>query len=564
MRQNSRRKHLAGILTILALIGAGYAAMACEPYRKQEILFSEEESFHDQDIVLKLSTLLHSDIYYTLDGSEPTDASLPYEDGILLEAGESLQGIPVRAVAYYSDGRISDVYTRTYFLGNNVNDRFDVTVVELTGDPEGLFDYEQGILVTGKLRDDYVMEHPDATITDADPANYNLRGDESERKVQAEIWEADGTKILNQTLGVRVNGGLSRGLDVKSLRLIAREEYEGKRIHAELPSSSTGDKPYFPKRLLLRNHGNDQEYGSMRNELGAKLAEDSGFPCVQHFRAASVWINGEYYGFEWLEDYIDDVYLKHLYQAEDQDGTFRIAEPFGESSDGQTEEEQESLAELQEVMAYSGRDLTEDSVYQELTAKLDVENFLQYCAIELCVANADWPTNNCKAYRWYSDTDTYQDDTGLDGRWRFALYDLDMSMARTTDSAYETPSLALVLGLENNGWDSEFPLLKALLQRTELKQAFVGILEAYLDGPFSTAQVKLRMEEIEEEMAQELEWQIRAFAGKDVERSGEAYDSVYGYKELRYTYETGMIEEFWENRQAILREELLHLTEYLQ
>ena len=555
LRNRTQKIGLAGILTVVALLGVGRLVKACEPYQNQEILFSEDEQFHEQDFILELSTLLHSDIYYTLDGSEPTDGSLHYEDGILLEAGESCRGVPVRAIAYYSDGHTSDIYTKTYFLGRNVKERFSTAIVELTGDPEELFDYENGILVTGKLRDDYVMEHPDEVITDADPANYNIRGYEGERQVEAEIWEPDGNEVLKQHLGIRVNGGLSRGLDVKSLRLIAREEYGEKRIRAELPAAETGEKPYFPKRLLLRNHGNDQEYGCMRNELGAKLAADAGFPCVQRFRAASVWINGEYYGFEWLEDYIDNVYLKHLHQAEEKDGYFGLAEPYRESAGEQTEREKEIQAELQEVMDYGERDLTDDAVYQELAASLDVENFLQYCAIELCVANADWPANNCKAYRWYSDTDTYEENTGMDGRWRFALYDLDMSMGRITETAYDTPSLALVLGAENN--------LKALLKRKDMQQEFTRILETYLDGSFSTENAKTRMSEIEDEMAGELEWQIQAFAAKEAEKSGEAYEDVYSYKKLMHTYEKGMMEEFWENRQAVLREELTYLDEYV-
>ena len=31
-----------------------------------------------------------------------------------------------------------------------------------------------------------------------------------------------------------------------------------------------------------------------------------------------------------------------------------------------------------------------------------------------------------------------------------------------------------------------------------------------------------------------------------------------------HTYEKGMMEEFWENRQAVLQEELTHLDEYVR
>ena len=65
-------------------------------------------------------------------------------------------------------------------------------------------------------------------------------------------------------------------------------------------------------------------------------------------------------------------------------------------------------------------------------------------------------------------------------------------------------------------------------------------------------------------MAGELEWQIQAFAAKEAEKSGEAYEDVYSYKKLMHTYEKGMLEEFWENRQTVLREELTHLDEYVR
>ena len=106
----------------------------------------------------------------------------------------------MRAIAYYEDGTQSDVYTRTYFLGKNVKHRFSTLVVAITGDPEELFDYEKGILVTGKLRDDYVLEHPDEWISNRDPANYNVRGDAGERVVQVEMWEPDGTQILDDAI----------------------------------------------------------------------------------------------------------------------------------------------------------------------------------------------------------------------------------------------------------------------------------------------------------------------------------------------------------------------------
>ena len=67
MKKKTRRIRLAGCLTVLALVAAVGFAKACEPYRNQEIGFSEEERFWDSDLMLELSTFLKSEIYYTLD-----------------------------------------------------------------------------------------------------------------------------------------------------------------------------------------------------------------------------------------------------------------------------------------------------------------------------------------------------------------------------------------------------------------------------------------------------------------------------------------------------------------
>lgn len=566
-RKKTRRVRTAAVLTLLVLGCVLGFVKICDLYRNQEIRFSVEEQFLEENTLLKLSTLFPSEIYYTLDGSEPSRASFPYQGAITLEAGETCRGVPVRAVAYYLDGHVSEIYTQTYFLGKDVKDRFDTVIVEITGDPEDLFDYENGILVTGKLRDDYVLDHPDEWISDRDPANYNIRGYEGEREVQVEMWEADGTGLLNQKLGLRVNGGMSRGLDVKSLRLIAREDYGSKRILASLypeqmEVSDTGE-PLLSKRVVLRNHGNDQEYGYLRNELGERLAADAGFPCVERFRAASVWINGEYYGFEWMEDYFDGAYLNNLYGADPSNGKWRMAEPFREDVTELSQEDQEAKADLQQVMSYYHEDLTDDAVYAELCSRLDMDNFLRYCAIELCVANVDWPDNNCKGYRWYSANDDYSQE-GTDGKWRFLLYDLDLSMGRISETRYDTPAIGLVLGVENNGWRQELSLLKALLKRTDIQEQFTAILEEYVNNAFSTENAMKRLDEISAEMDGEMQRQIRAFAEKEAAKEGLDVEEVYATKIAQHALEVDTIREFWENRPAVLREEIKKLPDYLQ
>ena len=76
----------AGFLGLAVLISiriVGY----CMPYESQELHYSVEDSFSGENITLELSAFMRSEIYYTLDGSEPDRDALLYEEPILLEAG---------------------------------------------------------------------------------------------------------------------------------------------------------------------------------------------------------------------------------------------------------------------------------------------------------------------------------------------------------------------------------------------------------------------------------------------------------------------------------------------
>lgn len=86
-------------------------------------------------------------------------------------------------------------------------------VFSITSDPYNLYDYEYGILVPGKLRDDFIKNNPGKNIEPPDPANFNLRGRESEREVYLEIFEPDGTVVASQNAGIRVYGGWSKPLN---------------------------------------------------------------------------------------------------------------------------------------------------------------------------------------------------------------------------------------------------------------------------------------------------------------------------------------------------------------
>lgn len=73
-----------------------------------------------------------------------------------------------------------------------LKDRFSTYIVCLTSDPYNLYDYEYGIMVEGKIRDEYVNspEYISGKLTQ--PANFTQQGRDWERDVYVEILSPDG------------------------------------------------------------------------------------------------------------------------------------------------------------------------------------------------------------------------------------------------------------------------------------------------------------------------------------------------------------------------------------
>ena len=93
---------------------------------------------------------------------------------------------------------------------------------------------------------------------------------------------------------------------------------------------------------------------------------------------------------------------------------------------------------MEKMNFFSTCDLTQEENWQRLNAFMDVENFLEYVAIQHYIANSDSITNNYKLYRYVdSEEEMYTPNTVFDGRYRFILFDLDHAFGWSTYSHVE-------------------------------------------------------------------------------------------------------------------------------
>ncbi len=469
-----------------------------------QIAFSEEGYFFSEDLSLELLSSDPGKIYYTTDGSDPDQESKEYKKPILLEVDSNVMAISIKAKAFFEDGKESETIVHTYFIGKDVSSRYDTLIFSVTTDPYNLYDYEYGIFVEGKLRDDWIKENPGDKIQPDDPANFNMRGKESEREVYLEILEPDGTKVAAQNAGIRTYGAWSRAREQKSIKIYARKEYgeDSSKLKyeffpAKTAANGSGKVQDSFKQLVLRNCGNDNGFAFLRDELLQTLADQAGYQDYEAVRPAAMYINGDYRGFFWLHEVYCDDYFEKNYG--DYQGKFEILEG-GDAFkkvdvDGENAQKVEEYQDLYDT--YAKLDLTNDQNYQKLCELIDVQNYLEYFAFQTYIGNWDWPQNNLKCYRYYAaDTEHYK-DAPFDGKWRYLLHDLDFSTG-----IYEPERTGPLLDnitkyVGKNGETMEkCPLFGQLMRRPDCREIFIRKTTDLANGVFAPEYFNNELEEM--------------------------------------------------------------------
>jgi hypothetical protein len=472
-----------------------------------EIAFSEDGYLFSEDKELEIYSRKPCEIYYTTDGADPDKKARKYNKPIRLIAKEADKAIVVKAKAFFEDGTESETIVHTYFTGKNIEKRYDTLVFSITTDPYNLFDYEYGIFVEGKLRADWIKQNPNDTIEPSDPANFNMRGRDSEREVYLEVITPDGTPIIRQKAGIRTYGGWSRARLQKSVKLYARKEYdeENNKFRYEFFPERTGvDGTVVDtfKQLVLRNCGNDNGFAFIRDELFQTLAAQAGYRDYVAVRPAAMYVNGDYRGFFWLHEVYGDEYFEDHYG--DYAGSFEIlegGETFKEVDvDGENAAFVEDYTKLYDK--FSGMDLTVEENYQELCSLVDVENYLTYYALQVYIGNEDWPHNNYKTYRYYPAEGEKYREAPFDGKWRYLLHDLDFSTG-IYDKGALVDNIDLYIGPDGEVRET-CPLFGQLMQREDCREIFIRQTADLINGAFAPKNLNKVLDEMNASRMNEL------------------------------------------------------------
>lgn len=356
-----------------------------------EPTFSHESGFYDEAFSLTIKAEKGQKIYYTLDGSRPDEKSNRYFDEILIENVSDIsedKATIIRAIAIDKAGNISEVATRTYFVG--LSDYKTPNIISLAADPENLFG-EEGIFVNGASYEAGSAEMP----------NFLQSGRAWEVEANFEMFEK-GTEISNQKVGIRVQGASTRYAEKKKMSIYSREEYSG---NAYFEGIKLGENQVHS---IYTNH-------TTSNGLLQQLLKDRAV-ATQNTVACDVFLNGEF----WYSTNILEKYNQY-YVAD----TFGVARDnvIIVKDDGVTAGPEEKYASYQMLRGLAGMlDLSNPEEYLQFKEELDIQSYIDYIAANVYLCNMDMSEwKNSMLWR------TIEDDGSEygDKRWRWMIYDID-------------------------------------------------------------------------------------------------------------------------------------------
>lgn len=398
----------------------------------------------------------------------------------------------IKARAYKPGARPSETVAHTYFINPSGRGMYTLPVISISLNEDYLFDYDKGIYTAGVDFDTWRNANQFAGAGGGTPANYGRRGVENEYPAFFEFFENEATTaVLNHGIGVRIHGGFSRSWRMKSFRLYARGEYGESRFrHRVFPNEPFEEY----NRFVLRNSGNDFGYTMFRDAAIHRMVSHMDIE-VMAYRPSVVFLNGEYWGLHNIRERYDRHYIARKYNL---DGD-RVDILTGNNTivEGSNSHYVETLSYIQNF------GLSDNSRYEHIKTRIDIENFIDYQIVQIFIGNQDWPGNNIDYWRYQAETYDPDAPAGQDGRWRWMLYDTDFGFNLYNNIPASTNSLQFATNPNGPAWPnpswSTF-MLRSLLQNSQFRTQFINRFADQLNTAFLTPRLQGIIDEIAAEI----------------------------------------------------------------
>jgi len=412
------------------------------------------------------STTPGASIYYTTDGSIPTNQSTLYQGPIMLSETTAL-----RAMSTASGFAPSRDEIFTYLINDPLSQGF--AALMLTSDPKNFFDDEEGIYVVGTNGVERYCADP------GQPANYFQ---DWEKPANFQMILGDGSLAFDVDGETNINGVCSRRLPQKSLALSLKEKQYGTQDIDYPIFPQRGDNSY--ERLKIRNGGQDWSRVMMRDMMNQGMLFGKMDIDIQLGRPVIMYLNGDFWGIHNIREKYRPHYFDQNYGVDEDDlmiikspGLFYAEIKHGPDSFGMVATNYNDLYDWVEQA-----DLTDNTQAAEFASKVDINSLLNYWTVMTYMGNRDWPGNNLTVWRDLSDEDS---------KWRYAVADTDMSTNNIL-SLYTVTEHNTLAEVTNPDCEEVHChkiatlFLRKALEREEWRNEFIQRNNTYMSQVYST------------------------------------------------------------------------------
>ncbi|MBR4534945.1 MAG: lamin tail domain-containing protein [Bacteroidaceae bacterium] len=335
---------------------------------------------------------------YTTDGSTPTlDNGETSRDGSF-----SISETTILRLRLYQEGQLaSSVLTRSYIYKDR---NYTLPVISLVSDNANLYGSDYGIFVQGN-------GNGRPGNGQSGKCNWNMDWD---REANIEYFDEQGHAVFTQEVGIEASGGWSRAWTPHSFNIKANKVYEGLN---RMDFQFFEDKPFLRhKALKVRNGGNDNN-DRIKDPAIQEVVRTSGlYVETQCYKPVHIFHNGKYIGVENLREPNNKNYGYANYGIDtDAMDQWKMSPDSGYV-------QQEGTRDIWEEWYTLTQNASDALTYERIKQIVDIEEYINYMAVEFYIAGTDWPKNNIKSFRERSEGSS-------NSRFRFVLFDTDHAFA---------------------------------------------------------------------------------------------------------------------------------------
>lgn len=321
-----------------------------------------QSGVYEEPVTVTLSG--EGDIYYTLNGTNPTTSSTRYNGPITIGSVKTLRCISV------SNGRTSNVSSYTYTVG--MEHSLPILVVAI---PQSSLDGSKGVL-----------NHPDDTY---------------EHQATVTLIE-NGQEMFSVPCGFRLHGNGSRYLRKQNFQLRFRSEYGTGRLEYKLFDDIDLDS--F-NSLLLKGGSEDYYNAVMRDEVCTMLARGTSL-YTQAMKPVALYLGDQYWGVYYIRERFSDDYVADHFNV----STESVDLSYSSKAYNQTGSNKEFLA----LKSYcKSHDMSTEENFQYLISQIDEQSLMDWYICRSFVGDNDLA--NIRRFR----------TTEGDSQWRWMYFDLD-------------------------------------------------------------------------------------------------------------------------------------------